>query len=133
MGEKIRQDRKALGWNLKDLASRVGIRITTLQRIETNMIGPSVALMVKIASKLHKPVSYYILNKKANCAMIKAKEGPAAETQPAEGYQGGSFCAVRSPSGRKAKSLSSLQAMLVFSMPISLTLKNSWKRPRLLV
>jgi transcriptional regulator with XRE-family HTH domain len=74
LGEKVREDRKALGWTLKDLASKVGISITTLQRIETNVISPSVDLMVKIAGKLRKPVSSYILDKKTTSAIIKSKE-----------------------------------------------------------
>lgn len=74
LGEKIREDRKALGWTLKDLATKVGISITTLQRIETNLISPSVDLLVKIAGKLRKPVSFYILNQKPSCVLIKSKE-----------------------------------------------------------
>lgn len=74
LGEKIREDRKGLGWTLKDLASKVGISITTLQRIETSVISPSVDLMVKIASKLRKPVNSYILDKKPTCTIIKSKE-----------------------------------------------------------
>jgi transcriptional regulator with XRE-family HTH domain len=74
LGEKVREDRKALNWTLKDLASKVGISITTLQRIETNVISPSVDLMVKIAGKLGKLVSSYILDKKTTWAMIESKE-----------------------------------------------------------
>jgi len=74
LGDKIREDRKALGWTLKELASKVNISLTTLQRIETGAISPSVDLLVRIASKLQQPVISYLAEKKNTFSLIRAKD-----------------------------------------------------------
>jgi len=74
LGEKIREDRKALGWTLKELASKVNISLTTLQRIETGAISPAVDLLVKIASKLQQPVVSYLADKKSTFSLIRNKD-----------------------------------------------------------
>ncbi len=74
LGEKIREDRKAIGWALKELASRVNISLTTLQRIETGRISPSVDLLVRIASRLQQPVISYLADQKSTFALIRTKD-----------------------------------------------------------
>jgi transcriptional regulator with XRE-family HTH domain len=74
LGEKIREDRKAKGWTLKDLSARVNISLTTLQRIETGAVSPSVDLLVKIASKLQQPVASYLADRKNTFSLIRAKD-----------------------------------------------------------
>ena len=74
LGEKIREDRKALGWTLKELAAKVNISLTTLQRIETGTISPSVDLLVRIASKLQQPVISYLADRKRRFTLIRAKD-----------------------------------------------------------
>lgn len=74
LGEKIREDRKSMGWTLKELASKVNISLATLQRIETGVISPSVDLLVKIASKLQQPVLSYVSDKRNTFSLIRAKD-----------------------------------------------------------
>jgi len=74
LGEKIREDRKALGWTLKDLASKANISLTTLQRIETGEVSPAVDLLVMIASKLQQPVVSYLADKKNTFSLIRNKD-----------------------------------------------------------
>jgi len=74
LGEKIREDRKALGWTLHELASKINISITTLQRIETGAVSPAVDLLVRIASKLQQPVVSYLADKKSTFSLIRAKD-----------------------------------------------------------
>jgi transcriptional regulator with XRE-family HTH domain len=74
LGDKIREDRRALGWTLKELASNVNISLTTLQRIETGTISPSVDLLVRIASKLQRPVISYLADKRNTFSLIRAKD-----------------------------------------------------------
>ena len=63
-----------MGWTLKDLSARVNISLTTLQRIETGAVSPSVDLLVRIASKLQQPVPSYLWDKKNTFALIRAKD-----------------------------------------------------------
>jgi transcriptional regulator with XRE-family HTH domain len=74
LGDKIREDRKALGWTLKELAAKVNISLTTLQRIETGTISPSVDLLVRIASRLQQPVISYLADKRRTFALIRNKD-----------------------------------------------------------
>ena len=74
LGEKIREDRKALGWTLKELASKVNISLTTLQRIEIGTISPAVDLLFKVASELQQPVISYLADKKGTFSLIRNKD-----------------------------------------------------------
>ena len=60
LGHRIRVERKAKGWTLKELSSRVGISVMTLQRIETAQVSPSVALLLDIAHCLEKPIGHFL-------------------------------------------------------------------------
>jgi transcriptional regulator with XRE-family HTH domain len=60
LGQKIRVERKAKGWTLKELSNRVGISVMTLQRIETNQVSPSVALLLDIARCLDQPIGFFL-------------------------------------------------------------------------
>jgi DNA-binding XRE family transcriptional regulator len=50
----ILQDRQKLGWSQAELARRAGIRVETLNRIETGKHTPSVATMQKIGAALQE-------------------------------------------------------------------------------
>ncbi|MBU0515461.1 MAG: helix-turn-helix domain-containing protein [Proteobacteria bacterium] len=60
LGHRIRVERKAKGWTLKELSSRVGISVMTLQRIETAQVSPSVALLLDIAHCLERPIGHFL-------------------------------------------------------------------------
>lgn len=74
IGTKIRRDRHAKGLTLKQLSSKVGISLTTLQRIETGVVSPSVDLIVEIAYQLGKPVTTYIPDKLTLVRVIPKNE-----------------------------------------------------------
>jgi transcriptional regulator with XRE-family HTH domain len=60
LGQKIRIERKTKGWTLKELSNRVGISVMTLQRIETNQVSPSVALLLDIARCLDRQIGFFL-------------------------------------------------------------------------
>jgi transcriptional regulator with XRE-family HTH domain len=74
LGEKIREDRKALGWTLRELASKVNISLATLQRIETGAVSPTVDLLTRIAFKLQQPIVSFLADKKSTFSLIRGKD-----------------------------------------------------------
>lgn len=52
LGRDIVQDRERLGWSQAELARRAGVRVETLNRIETGKRSPSVATIEKIDGAL---------------------------------------------------------------------------------
>jgi ribosome-binding protein aMBF1 (putative translation factor) len=52
MARDIVQDRERLGWSQAELARRAGIRVETLNRIETGKHNPSVATIEKLDEAL---------------------------------------------------------------------------------
>ena len=72
VGNKIRQARKNIGFNMKEFAARVGISYLTLYRVETDKVSPSVALLSEIAHHLGEPLSS-LLDEEKNVTIIKKK------------------------------------------------------------
>lgn len=60
LGRNIRRERKALGLTLKRFADIIGTSKPTLQRIETGVKSPSVALLAEISHVLRKPIDTFI-------------------------------------------------------------------------
>jgi len=60
LGRRIRKERKASGLTLEALAKIVGSSRATLQRIETGVKSPSVALLSQISNVLRKPIDELI-------------------------------------------------------------------------
>ena len=60
LGRRIRKERKASGLTLEALAKIVGSSRATLQRIETGVKPPSVALLSQISNVLRKPIDELI-------------------------------------------------------------------------
>lgn len=56
LGEKIRDERKALGLTLEQFSELVGTSSSMLQRTETGAKSPSVDLLVEIANICRKPI-----------------------------------------------------------------------------
>jgi transcriptional regulator with XRE-family HTH domain len=84
LGSKIRRDRKAKGWTLKGLSSKVGISLTTLQRIESGSVSPSVELIVDLAYALGRPVATYVPDKLALVRVVPRGEQKARRAKGAE-------------------------------------------------
>ena len=60
IGKKIRQLRQELSLSLRDLARYSGTSASTIHKIESNAMVPSVAVLIKVAQALKKNVSYFI-------------------------------------------------------------------------
>jgi len=71
---KIRKDRVAFGWSIKEFAKKVGVSPMTLQRIETGQTSPSVVLLSEIAYHLKKPIISFIKDKQESLVHLKAKD-----------------------------------------------------------
>jgi transcriptional regulator with XRE-family HTH domain len=84
LGGKIRRDRKAKGWTLKGLSSKVGISLTTLQRIEAGGVSPSVELMVELAYALGRPVATYIPDKLSLVRVVPREQQKPRRAKGAE-------------------------------------------------
>jgi transcriptional regulator with XRE-family HTH domain len=74
IGKKIREIRTRLGLSIRELAERVGISYLTMQRIETDKISPSIALLANIASRLSYPLSNFLSKERPSVILVKAKD-----------------------------------------------------------
>ena len=81
LGRKIRELRKARGWTLKELSSRLGVSVMTLQRAETAQVSPSVALLLDIARCLDKPVSYFLDEDRPTYRFFDQKDIPVIDKE----------------------------------------------------
>ena len=80
IGKKIREIRKNAGLSMKGLAEKVGVSLLTIQRIETEKVSPSVALLSDIAYHLNYPLASLVTEKKS-VVHIKGNEQPFIESQ----------------------------------------------------
>lgn len=60
IGKKIRRLRYKYNLSLRDLAQSSGTSASTIHKIESNSMVPSIAVLIKIAQALKKNVSYFI-------------------------------------------------------------------------
>lgn len=60
IGRKIRKLRQELNLSLRDLAKHSGISASSIHKIESNAMVPSIAVLIRIAQALRKNVSYLI-------------------------------------------------------------------------
>ncbi|MFQ5691431.1 MAG: helix-turn-helix domain-containing protein [Nitrospinota bacterium] len=60
VGERISRLRKQAGLSLRELADLTGVSFTTIQKIESNTIVPSIASVMKIAQGLGRSVSFFL-------------------------------------------------------------------------
>ena len=79
MGNKIREARKRHGLNMKELANRVGVSYLTIQRIETDKVSPSVAILSEIAFHLGEPITNFF-QKEGTVAIVRAGTAPRVQS-----------------------------------------------------
>ena len=60
LGDRIREVRETRGLNIKDLSSRTGIDVHTLERIESNKITPPLGQLVRLGRALDMKMGYFI-------------------------------------------------------------------------
>lgn len=79
MGNKIRDMRKRHGLNMKELAGLVGVSYLTIQRIETDKVSPSVAVLSDIAYHLGEPITNFF-EKEATFAIVRKGTRPKIQS-----------------------------------------------------
>ncbi len=70
IGKKVKQLRCELKLSLRDLAQYSGTSASTIHKIETNTVVPSIAVLIKIAQALKKNVSYFIGEEEKNSQVV---------------------------------------------------------------
>ena len=60
IGPKIKVLRKQNGYSLQALADRADVSAATIHKIEQNGMVPTISTLLKIASALDRPVSYFV-------------------------------------------------------------------------
>ena len=81
IGRKIRTERKAKGFSLKELAERCGVSTMTLQRIETGKTSPSVAILSQIAYYLTQPIDFFIKEETPKIRIVRKNDHRIVEAE----------------------------------------------------
>ena len=80
IGVTIRNERKARGLSLKELAEACGLSPMTLQRIETGKTSPSVATLAQIAHRLLRPIDFFIKEDEPKIRILREHDVHAVQT-----------------------------------------------------
>ena len=81
LGRKIRELRKGIGLTMQQLAERVGVNYTTIYRVETGKVSPSVVLLSDIAHQLGHSILTLLQEERAQLTVIKSSEQPVVESE----------------------------------------------------
>jgi transcriptional regulator with XRE-family HTH domain len=60
LARRVRSVREEEGWTLQELAKRCGVAVSTIQKIETSQMVPTLSVLSKLASGLQRRVSFLI-------------------------------------------------------------------------
>jgi transcriptional regulator with XRE-family HTH domain len=60
LARRVRASREEQGWTLQDLATRSGVAVSTIQKIETGQMVPTLSVLSKVANGLRRRVSFLI-------------------------------------------------------------------------
>lgn len=80
VGRRVREIRKTVGMSMKELAEKTGVSFLTIQRVETEKVSPSVALLSDIAYHLNYPLASFVAENKP-VIHIKGIEQPVIESR----------------------------------------------------
>lgn len=75
IGKNIKQVRRDLKLSLRDLADQSGTSASTIHKIETNAVVPSIAVLIKIAQALKKNVGFLIGEENGTSQVAHIKPG----------------------------------------------------------
>ena len=81
LGRKIRELRKERGLTMRQLAEMVGVNYTTIYRVETGKVSPSVVLLSDIAHHLGHPVTSLLEEERTRLTIIKSDEQPVVSSE----------------------------------------------------
>ena len=60
LGAKVAMARAERGWSLQQLANRAGLSPAAIHKIEQGGMVPTITTLLKLASALGRPVSYFV-------------------------------------------------------------------------
>lgn len=80
LGRKIRELRKEKGLTMQQLAEMVGVNYTTIHRVETGRVSPSVVLLSEIAHRLGRSIVSLLDDKKAQITLIRKQDQPEVDS-----------------------------------------------------
>jgi len=66
IGDKLARARESMGLTLQQLADISGVAPSTIQKVETGAMMPSIAIMMKIARGLHKKIGFFLDEEEAS-------------------------------------------------------------------
>ena len=73
LGRRIRDLRKDIGLTMQQLAEKVGVNYTTIYRVETGKVSPSVVLLSEIAHQLGHSIVTLLKDDRAQLNIIKSE------------------------------------------------------------
>ena len=81
LGRRIRELRKDIGLTMQQLAEKVGVNYTTIYRVETGKVSPSVVLLSEIAHQLGHSIVTLLKDDRAQLNIIKSENQPVVESE----------------------------------------------------
>jgi transcriptional regulator with XRE-family HTH domain len=81
LGRKIRELRKEKGLTMQQLAEMVGVNYTTIHRVETGRVSPSVVLLSEIAHWLGHSIVSLLADQKAQITIIRKEDQAEVESE----------------------------------------------------
>lgn len=79
IGPKMKALRKAHGYSLQALASRSDVSAAAIHKIESNNMVPTISTLLKLASALEKPVSYFVEEEGGTVPGVKTEAANRSE------------------------------------------------------
>jgi len=76
LGRKIRELRKKRGLTMRQLAEAVGVNYTTIHRVETGRVSPSVVLLSLIAHQLGRSIVSLLEETRGQITVIRKQDQP---------------------------------------------------------
>ena len=74
VGTKLARTRESMGLTLQKLADLSGVAPSTIQKIETGAMMPSIAVMMNIARGLHKKIGFFLDDEEASAEVTYVRK-----------------------------------------------------------
>ena len=81
LGRKIRELRKSRGLTMQELADLVGVNYTTIYRVETGKVSPSVVMLSEIAHHLGESIVSLFEEKRSHLTVIHSDKQPTVTSE----------------------------------------------------
>lgn len=80
LGRKIRELRKERRLTMRELADLVGVNYTTIHRVETGQVSPSVVLLSEIAHHLGHSIVSLLKEDRSRLTVIRSQDQPVVKS-----------------------------------------------------